>query len=79
MKNEKTLKRLQSTSKLSGAIGYIFIALCVLCAVIGLFDLFSGEELLTVSISFGSALGMLGIGAILLTISAIAEYHTHEN
>lgn len=75
MKNPTTLKRLQSASNLSKIIGSIFVGLCIILLCIGLFDYFVNSQDFIILISyFGIALGLLSIGAILLTVSAIAEY-----
>lgn len=78
MKSAKTVKSLQSTAKLSNVVGYVFIAICVISAAIGLYNLFAGEDFIVVYTYLGPALGSLGLGAILLTVSAIAEYLAQE-
>ena len=78
MKTEKTLKNLHSTTKLSNVVGYIFITICIIAAAIGLYNLFSGDSFIATCAYFGPALGSLGIGVILLTVSAIAEYLAQE-
>ncbi len=70
--SEKIIKELKSSAAVANAMGYLFLAVGVIAAAFGIYNLIVGE--LNAGYMIASGIGSFAFGALLWCVASIGKY-----